>query len=87
MKQLRKRPFLKITVAACLLLLGVTGVILPIVPGLVFVGLGLYILSVDSPRVQGVVCRYRARHGILDTALKHSYDKLHAKNAAIEEVV
>lgn len=87
MNRLRKKPLLKKTVAISVLFFGMAGVVLPILPGWVLIGLGFYILSVDSPRIQEKILTYRTKYRFLDQALKISYDKLHAKHSITPEVV
>lgn len=86
MNALRKKPKLKKAVAISLVCVGVIGVVLPVLPGPILIGVGLYLLSVDSPHVQGKIHAYRMRHKALDHALKHSYDRLHAKHSPKKEV-
>ena len=80
MHRLRKRPKLKKIVAWMLLILGVAGIILPILPGAIFLGLGFYLLSLDAPHIQEKIHTYRTRHKTLDHILKRSYDRLHAQH-------
>jgi|GEM_PF-2146654 len=82
MNKLRKRPLLKKTVATTLFVFGIVSIILPILPGWLFIGLSLYIFSVDSPRIQAKILHYRTKHTSVDRILKHSYDHLHAKHSA-----
>jgi len=86
MNALRKKPKLKKVVAISLVCVGVVGVVLPVLPGPILIGVGLYLLSVDSPHVQGKIHAYRTKHKALDHALKHSYDRLHAKHTVTKEV-
>ncbi len=82
MNKLRKRPVLKKTVATGLIVFGVIALVVPLIPGWVCIGLGLYLFSVDSPGIQGKILHYRTKHASLDKILKHSYDHLHAKHSA-----
>ncbi len=79
MHALHKKPLLRKSVAGGFLILGVAGLVLPIIPGIVFLGLALYLLSIDAPRIQRWIVHYRERHSALDTALKHTYDQLHVR--------
>ncbi len=82
MQQLRKRPKLKKAVATGLFVFGVIALIVPFIPGWICIGLGLYLFSVDSPRIQAKILHYRTKHTSLDRILTHSYDHLHAKHSA-----
>ncbi len=80
MRNLHKKPAVRKTIAIVCLTCGAIGVALPIVPGWIFLGVGLYLYSIDSPKLQGKIHHYRSKHRTLDNALKRSYDKLHAKH-------
>ncbi len=82
MKALHKRPVLRKTVATGFFVFGVVALVLPLIPGWVMIGVGLYLLSIDSPKMQGAVLRYRTRYVSLDRLLKHSYDRLERKRTA-----
>ncbi len=82
MKALHKRPVLRKTVATGLFVFGVVALVVPLIPGWVMIGVGLYLLSIDSPKMQGAVLRYRTRYASFDRLLKHSYDQLERKRTA-----
>lgn len=77
MNAIRKRPKLRKTVATGLFIFGTVALALPLLPGWIMIGAGLYLLSVDSPVMQDHIARYRAKSRYLDHALRYSYDRLH----------
>jgi len=77
MNAIRKRPKLRKTVATGLFIFGTVALALPLLPGWLMIGAGLYFLSIDSPVTQGHIARYRAKFRYFDYALRYSYDKLH----------
>lgn len=79
MNAIRKRPKLRKTVATGLFVFGVVGLALPLLPGWALIGVALFLLSIDSPVMQGNIARYRAKFRYLDHALRHSYDRLHER--------
>lgn len=78
MNAIKKRPALRKTVATGLFVFGVAALALPIIPGWALIGMGLYLLSIDSPSMQGSIARTRAKYRSLDRLLAYSYDKLSA---------
>lgn len=78
MHTLRRKPALRKTVATALFVFGTVALVMPLVPGWVLIGFGLYLLSIDSPEFQERIVRYRTKHRTLDKLLTHSYDKLQA---------
>jgi hypothetical protein len=82
MNAIRKRPKLRKTVATGLFIFGVVALALPLLPGWIMIGLGLYFLSIDSPVMQGHIARYRAKFRYLDHALRHSYDRFNQEPKA-----
>ena len=52
----------KVVVGIALLVLGVVGLFLPILPGVLFLFLGLALLSTESRRVRGVMVALRRRY-------------------------
>lgn len=86
MRNLHKKPIVRKATATTLFIFGIVGLALPILPGWVFIGIGLYILSIDSPYLREKIHHYRTKHRVLDHALIHSYDKLHAKRSESKEV-
>ncbi len=76
---------LRKTVATGLFVFGVVGLALPLLPGWLLIGVGLYLMSIDSPTFQAHIHRYRTKYPPLHHALKHSYDRLN-KEAAIPKV-
>ena len=87
MNAMRKRPFLRKTVATGLFIFGVAAAALPLIPGWVLIGLGLYLLSIDSPAMQGHIARYRAKYRSLDHLLRHSYDRLEKRAESVPVAV
>lgn len=85
MNAIRQKPALRTTVATVLFIFGVASLALPVLPGWVFLGMSLYLFSIDSPRIQGHVHRYRTRFSSLDKVLKHSYDKFHNSYEKLQE--
>lgn len=83
MNAIRKRPRLRKTVATGLFIFGTVALALPLLPGWIMIGAGLYLLSIDSPAMQGHIARYRAKFRYLDKVLRYSYDKLHKEPEAI----
>ncbi len=79
MNAIRKRPRLRKTVATGLFMVGLLGVALPVLPGWAFLGVALFLLSVDSPIMQDRIARARAKFRYLDHALRHSYDRMHER--------
>jgi len=53
--------------------------LLPMVPGWLLIGLGLYLLSVDSPGMQHRIGAVRARYAFIDR-LFVPLDKLYARS-------
>jgi uncharacterized membrane protein YbaN (DUF454 family) len=47
-------------------ILGIVSLVLPVLPGWVLIGAGLYILSKDSPGMQGRIHALRARYHRVD---------------------
>ena len=86
MHALRRKPLLRKTVATALFVFGVVALVLPLLPGWVFIGVGLYLMSVDSPEMQEKIALYRMRHRTLDRVLAHSYDRLHRAHTPHDEV-
>jgi len=50
-------------------MVGVVALALPIIPGWLLIGIGLYLLSVDSPGMQQRIVVLRARHPHLNRLL------------------
>jgi hypothetical protein len=78
MNALRTRPTLRKAVATVLFVFGVVSLVLPLLPGWIMIGAGLFLLSIDSPEFQESVHRYRSKYSHLDRVLRHSYDRLHS---------
>lgn len=76
MNAIRQRPKLRKTVATGFFIFGLVALALPLLPGWVLIGFGLYLLSIDSPQTQDTIARYRAKFRYLDHVLRHSYDRL-----------
>ena len=86
MHTLRHKPILRKIVATALFVFGVVALVLPLLPGWVFIGVGLYLLSLDSPEMQEKISHYRTKHRALDRLLTHSYDRLHRAMHRDDEV-
>lgn len=54
-----------------LFIIGVVALVLPLLPGFVFIALGLYVLSIDSPKIHEHTKRIRYRYKHIDTAMVH----------------
>lgn len=52
-------------------MLGIVSLVLPVLPGWLFIGIGLYILSKDSPGMQGRIRALRARYKRIETLMGH----------------
>lgn len=52
-------------------MLGIVSLVLPVLPGWLFIGIGLYILSLDSPGMQGRIRTLRARYKRIETLMSH----------------
>jgi hypothetical protein len=50
-------------------ILGIVSLILPILPGWLFIGVGLYILAQDSPGMQERIASLRARYRHVDRVM------------------
>ncbi len=50
-------------------MLGIISLVLPVLPGWLFIGVGLYILSKDSPGMQGRINVLRARYRHMHTLM------------------
>ena len=61
---------LRFAAAAALLLLGVAGLVLPVLPGWVFIGLALAVLTTVSPGLERAWRRYLRTHPKLRGALR-----------------
>ncbi len=59
-----------------LFVFGLAALVLPLLPGWLLIGFGLYLMSIDSPAMQGHIHRYRTKYPPLHHVLKHSYDRL-----------
>lgn len=81
MKHLHNKPKLRKAISVSFIVIGVAGLIVPLIPGWLFLGPGLFLFSIDSPRMREKIHHYRTKHSAVDRALKRSYDKLHAKHA------
>lgn len=55
--------------ATALFMIGVIGLLLPIVPGWIFIGVGLYILSIDSPGIEGRINALRTKYRHINNAM------------------
>jgi len=58
-------------------LLGVLGLFLPVLQGILFLAVGVYLLSLESRTVRRRVDHYRARHPRFDRAVQGAQDWLH----------
>lgn len=87
MNALRKKPLLRKTVATGFFVFGTVALALPLLPGWLLIGLGLYLLSLDSPRIQERFEHYRGRYRAVDWMLKRTYDKLHQARASQSDQV
>ncbi len=85
MNAIKKRPVLRKAVAMGLFVFGVVGLVLPLLPGWLLIGFGLYLMSIDSPAMQAHIHRYRTKYPSLHHVLRHSYDRLH-KETSIPKV-
>lgn len=77
MELITKRPILRKAFATGLFVCGVVALILPILPGWLFLGAGLYLMSIDSPIMQEHIARYRLKSQMVDKILRFSYDRFH----------
>jgi uncharacterized membrane protein YbaN (DUF454 family) len=50
-------------------MLGIVSLVLPVLPGWLFIGIGLYILSKDSPGMQGRINVLRSRYRHVHTMM------------------
>ena len=57
--------------AGAVFTLGITGLILPILPGLFFIVVGLYILSLDSPRIEKRINMLREKYHHVHKTMNH----------------
>jgi len=56
------KRIIKVGLGALLLLLGVIGVLLPLIPGIPFLVLGLGLLSLSSERIRRLIERFKERY-------------------------
>lgn len=62
-------PVLRKIGGTMLFMLGIISLALPVLPGWIFIGVGLYILSLDSPGITHRVDRLRARYKFFDEVM------------------
>lgn len=63
------RQYLRKAGGTALFVIGVVSLILPILPGLLFIALGLYILSIDSPKMRERTSQIRYRYKSFDAVM------------------
>lgn len=51
-------------------MLGIVSLVLPVLPGWLFIGIGLYVLSLDSPGMQGRIRALRVKYRRVDSVMK-----------------
>jgi uncharacterized protein YqgC (DUF456 family) len=71
--------FLRRVGGTAVFLLGVIGCILPIIPGFPLIGVGLYLLSLDSPGMQSRIRALRLRYPRVDRFVHKIEHSLGAK--------
>lgn len=80
----RARHIALLVLGWVLVVVGVAGLFLPVLQGLLFLALGLLVLSRHSDWVRERVERLRERHPKLDDALEKASDKLHQWRSALK---
>lgn len=84
-KRSRWRRYIILTSGWIFVVLGVLGLFLPILQGILFLAVGAYLLSLESPMARRVINRARERYprfgATLDAARRRAAHVLHRINA------
>jgi uncharacterized membrane protein YbaN (DUF454 family) len=62
---------LRRTIGTISFMVGLIGIVLPVLPGVILIALGLYILSIDSPGLSLRLRQLRNRYRYFDIAMSH----------------
>src|SRR5262245_4519088 len=76
----KTKIYLRQTAATLLLIVGLASLSLPLLPGWLFLGVSLYLFSIDSPRAHDFFDKLRKKYPFLDRIGKASYDKIRERH-------
>ena len=69
--------------ATALFMLGVVGLILPVLPGIFFIAIGLYVLSIDSPGLESRINVLRGKYHHVHKTMNHVEARFGKRNDVI----
>ncbi len=75
MTRYHKKDMKKVGLAAagvCFLILGILGLVLPLLQGILFIAIGLVLLSLASPAVHALVAKYAGKNPKLEAAMRRA---------------
>jgi uncharacterized membrane protein YbaN (DUF454 family) len=61
---------IRLIVGVIMILIGIPGLVLPVIPGILFIVLGIIVLSIDLPMIKGMLDRMELRYPEVGKRLK-----------------